>query len=282
MLSSVFYTDDASRPFFTSLLASVFNTSKFLPHEYSEYVLPVVRDESISASRVSGTVALEAAHALAFRTGLGASLLASPHGTVSLESVKSYAASAFTSGNLAVVGTGIDSARLAGLVDQAFAATPLPSGTSLLPSPASKYFGGSTRIASHTGGQTLFIGFGSTTPSAALSVLTAHLAPTPALKWPSIPSSSTTLTPVYLPYSDAALFGVVIHAPHTGDVRVAAKTVIEKLKKPLGAEELKAAVAHAKFSAAAALESRNGVAAALGKNVGPTHCCFCLARICGN
>ncbi|KAI6046578.1 Metalloenzyme, LuxS/M16 peptidase-like protein [Pisolithus marmoratus] len=254
-------------PFFTSLLASILATTKFLPHEYSEYVLPVVRDESIHASQVSSTLAIEAAHGLAFRTGLGAPLLAGAHSHVSLDSVKEYAASAFAPGNVAVVGTGIDSARLADLVDKALAETPIPSSSSPLSTSSSKYFGGSARIDSHSGDSTVFVGFGTTAPSAALSVLVTHLAPPSALKWPSVPPSSTKLTPVYIPYSDAALAGVLVQAPDVKSVTEAAKGVVEKLKKPLTADQLKSAVARTKFDAAASAESREGLALALGKKV---------------
>ena len=256
------------RAFFSSLLTSILTTTKFLPHEYSEYVLPVVRDESTLASQVSSTVAIEAAHALAFRTGLGAPLLAGPHTPVSLDSVKAFASSAFTSGNVAVIGTGIDSARLAELVDKALAETPLPSGSSSTSTP-SKYFGGATRIDSHSGPhQTVFVGFGTTTPSSALAVLANHLAPSPALKWPSAPPSSTTLTPVYLPYSDAVLTGVLVQGPDTSSVKDAAKTLVDRLKKPLTAEELKSAVARTKFDAAASIEKRESLILTIGQKVG--------------
>ncbi|KAG6329508.1 hypothetical protein ID866_9581 [Astraeus odoratus] len=253
-------------PFFTSLLVSVLTSTKFHPYEYSEYVLPVVRDESTAASQSPSSLALEAAHALAFRTGLGAPLLAGPHAHVSLESVKSFAASAFAAGNVAVIGTGIDSARLAELVDKSLAETPLPTASSS-PTSSSKYFGGSTRIDSHSGPQAVFVGFGTTAPSAALSVLTTHLAPPAALKWPSVPRSSTTLTPVYLPYSDAALAGVLVQGPDANGVKEAAKGLVDKLKKPLTAEELKAAVARTKFDAAASIESRDGLLSAVGKKI---------------
>ncbi|KAI6095761.1 Metalloenzyme, LuxS/M16 peptidase-like protein [Pisolithus sp. B1] len=253
--------------YFTSLLASILATTKFLPHEFSEYVLPVVRDESIHASHVPSTLAIEAAHGLAFRTGLGAPLLAGAHSHVSLDSVKEFATSAFSPSNIAVVGTGIDSARLADLVDKALAETPLPSGSSSLSTPSSKYFGGSARIDSHSSGQTIFVGFGTTAPSAALSVLATHLAPPSALKWPSVPRSSTKLTPVYIPYCDAALAGVLIQSPDVKSVTEAAKSIVEKLKKPLTAEQLKSAVSRTKLDAAVTAESREGTALALGKKV---------------
>ncbi|KIK79125.1 hypothetical protein PAXRUDRAFT_834256 [Paxillus rubicundulus Ve08.2h10] len=263
--TSEFLRGDES--FFTSLLTSILTTPKFLPHEYLEYVVPVVRDEATVASKTPSTVAIEAAHALAFRTGLGASLFAGPHSHVSLDSVKSFSKEAFTSGNIAVVGTGIDSASLATLVDNALAEASLPTANAPLSSSPSKYFGGSTRIDSHEGPETVFIGFGTTTPSPALSVLSAHIAPSQSLKYPTVSRPSTTITPVHLPYSDAVLTGALVQGPDVKSVKEAAKAVVDKLKTPLSAEELKIAVARAKFGAAATVEGREGLMDALGSKV---------------
>lgn len=180
--------------------------------------------------------------------------------------MKSFAKEAFTSGNVAVVGTGIDSARLADLVDKALADAALPTSSPIATAP-SRYFGGSTRVDSHEGPQTVFIGFGSTTPSPVLSVLSTHVAPTQSLKWPSAPRSPATVTSVYLPYSDAVLTGVLVQAADAKTVTEAAKSVVEKLKKPLSGDELKIAVARAKFSAAAAIEGREGLVEAIGGKV---------------
>lgn len=181
--------------------------------------------------------------------------------------MKSFAKQAFTSSNVAVVGTGIDSARLAELVDKALADAALPTSSPIAAAP-SKYFGGSTRIDSHEGPQTIFIGFGTTTPSPVLSVLSAHVSPTPSLKWPSAPRTSATVTSVLLPYSDATLTGVLVQGADAKSVAEAAKAVVEKLKKPLSADELKIAVARAKFGAAAALEGREGLVEVIGGKVG--------------
>jgi len=262
--TSEFLRGDES--FFTSVLTSILTSSKFLSHEYTEYVLPVVRDEATAASQSPSTVAVETAHALAFRTGLGASLFAGPHIPVTLESVKSFAKDAFTSGNVAVVGTGIDSARLAALVDKALADTALPTSSPITAAP-STYFGGSTRIDSHEGPQTVFIGFGTTRPSPVLSVLNAHVAPTQSLKWPAAPRQPATVTAVHLPYSDAVLTGVLVQGADAKSVTEAAKTVVTKLKKPLSADELNTAVARAKFGAAAAVEGRQGLVDAIGSKI---------------
>lgn len=258
------------------MLTSILTTPKFLPHEFTEYVLPVVRDEATAASQSPSTVAVEAAHALAFRTGLGASLLAGPHTPVSLESVRSFAKDAFASSNVAVIGTGIDSARLAELVDKALADAALPTSSPITATP-SKYFGGATRIDSHEGPQTVFIGFGTTTPSSVHSVLSAHVAPMQSLKWPSAPRPSATVTPVHLPYSDAVLTGVLVQGADTKSVKEAAKAVVEKFKKPLSADEVKIAVARAKFAAASTIEGREGLVDAISGKVGHAEISPCSA-----
>ena len=135
-------TDPLFRSFFTSVLTSILTTSKFLPHEYMVYVLPVVHDDATTASHSPTTVTIEAAHALAFHTDLGASLFANPHTPISLESMKSFAKEDFTSGNVAIVSTSINSARLAALVNKALADATLPTSSSITAAP-SKYFCGS-------------------------------------------------------------------------------------------------------------------------------------------
>ena len=65
--------------------------------------------ESAEAESTPAIRAVDIAHALAFRTGLGNSLFAPAHthAPVSAEDVQAFAASAFTAGNVAVLGSGI-------------------------------------------------------------------------------------------------------------------------------------------------------------------------------
>ncbi|KAI6160304.1 hypothetical protein EDD17DRAFT_1510607 [Pisolithus thermaeus] len=68
----------------------------------------------------------------------------------------------------------------------------------------------------------------------------------------TVPHSSTKLTPVYIPHSGAALAGVLGQSPDVKSVTEAAKSIVEKLKKLLMAEQLQSAVSCTKFDAAAA------------------------------
>ncbi|KAI0743043.1 LuxS/MPP-like metallohydrolase [Daedaleopsis nitida] len=260
--------------FFVDVLSSFLTSAKFTRYELSEWVAPTCEAESTAAINDPATHALELAHALAFRSGLGNSIFATPGHHVSAEDVQAYAASVFGAGNVAVLGTGIAPAALEKLLEQSlgkFAASSAPSAA-----PA-RYFGGETRVDTHGGPQTVFIGFGAAgAPSAELAVLASHLDPTPSVKWSqgtspiaaSVPAG-TSVKAVLLPYSDASLFGLLVQGQTAADVKTAGKAAVAALKAAgsLKAEELQKAVAKAKFSAASAYDVRDGLIAALGPKI---------------
>ncbi len=267
------------RDYFLSLLASVLSSTKFSAHEYNELVLPTVQSDSIGAFHSSRTLALDVAHQLAFRRGLGNSLFASPHSPVSADQVKAFAQQAFAKSNLAVIGTGISAEALTKAVGSAFGSSSA-SGSSL-PSSATKYFGGEQRIPfdAHAGGlaqPTMIIAYGSTSASTPeLQVLSHVLGGTSSLKWApgtsplsiaadKIPGSSAKA--FALPYSDAGLFGVIISAPTSEGVKSLAtevSTIIKGLKNEVKGDEFKRAVAKAKFEAASATETKDGLLATI-------------------
>lgn len=211
------------------------------------------------------------AHALAFRHGLGQSLFAPEHNGLNVNDVQSFAASAFAKNNIAILGTGIDQKTLSGLIENAFKDAVPGSSFS---TPASKYFGGETRVESSSGPQTVFVGYGTTgAPSAELAALAAYLSPSPSVKWSKglspLPEGASAQI-VYLPYSDATLFGFLIQSSSAAAAKEASKSVVTTMKaaaKSIKAEELRSAVAKAKFSAANAMESRDGLVNALGSGV---------------
>ncbi|KAJ7890658.1 Metalloenzyme, LuxS/M16 peptidase-like protein [Mycena olivaceomarginata] len=246
--------------FFVNLLASV------------KLVLPAIESEVNALHRDPATHAIELAHALAFRNGLGASLFAAPHTPVTATDVQQFAASAFAKGNFAVLGSGISQSALAALVQHAVS----PKSTSPAPTTsATSYFGGESRLETHGGPQTIFIGFGAAgAPAPELAALAAHLDPNPSVKWakstsPLLAGEKTSVQAVYLPYSDAALVGLLIQGPTAAGVRESGKAAVAALKGTSGvkAEELKSAVAKAKFRLAAGADGRAGVVAVLGSKV---------------
>lgn len=263
-----------NRPFFVDLLTSFITSAKFTRHEFEEYVAPVIESDTQAALADPAIHAIEVAHALAFRSGLGSSLFAPSHNNITVADIKSFASSAFTKGNIAVFGTGIDQATLAKLVEASLgSASPAAATTT----PSSSYFGGETRVDAHGGPQTVFIGFGTSgAPSAELAALAAHLSPESAVKWSkglspinaAIPEG-TTVQSVYLPYSDASLLGLLVQGPTAAAVKEAGKVAVRALKAAAATggikpEELQKAIAKAKFSAASSVDSREGLLSTVG------------------
>ena len=273
------------RSFFVDVLTSFLTSPKFTRHELNEYVLPAVHAESAAAAHTASTQALELAHALAFRSGLGYSLFADAEltGSITTEDVHAFQAQAVADlSNVALLGTGIAPDVLAALFEKSFAASK-SAGTAAAATPIaavkSAYHGGATRVASAHGPQTLFVGFGlSTAATPALHALSSHLSPAPALKWATGTSPLAIALPagvrartVLLPYSDAALFGVLFEGADASAVAQGAKAAVEVLKnaagKTLEKEEVARSVARARFEIAGGVEARDGFVGTLGPKV---------------
>ena len=80
----------------------------------------------------------------------------------------------------------------------------------------------------------------------------------------------TSVQTVYLPYSDASLFGLLVQGSTAAGVKEAGKVAVQALKASasgLKEEDLKRAIAKAKFSAASASDNREGLIAVLGSKV---------------
>ncbi|THH33357.1 hypothetical protein EUX98_g799 [Antrodiella citrinella] len=272
-LTAEFLRGDES--FFVDVLSSFLTDAKFTRHELQEYVAPVCEFESTTVASIPATRAIELAHGLAFRDGLGSPLFASAHHPVTAELVQEYASTVFSKNNIAVLGTGISQDALSELVEKSLAS--LASSSTGVSSTPSTYFGGETRIENHEGPQTVFVGFGATgAPSAELAVLAAHLSPQSSVKWSkgtspiaeSIPPTASVQT-VLLPYSDATLFGFIVQGETTEDVKTAAKAALAALKAAgsFKSDDLKKAVAKAKFAAASSVEGRTGFVNTLGAKV---------------
>ncbi|KAI0341155.1 LuxS/MPP-like metallohydrolase [Trametopsis cervina] len=260
--------------YFVDVLSSFITSAKFTRHELLEFVAPVCESEATAAASNPATRAVEIAHGIAFRSGLGAPLLATEHAHVDVEGVKSYASSVFGKGNIAVLGTGISQEALTKLVEKSLgslSASSSPSGT------PTAYYGGETRVDSHGAAETVFIGFGATgAPSPELAVLAAHLNPQPSVKWSEgtspisagLPKGASVQT-VFLPYSDATFFGLLVQGQTAEDVKTAGKAAVAALKAASSAkaEDVKKAVAKAKFAAATSTDSRSGLVTVLGSKV---------------
>lgn len=265
------------------MLSSFVTSGRFTRHELHEYVQPVCEAESAAATANPATRALEAAHALAFRSGLGSSIFVSENCSISHDDVRAYAESVFGApSNVAVLGTGIDPSVLQKLVEKSLGnalgvKTAGAGAAKMAESAPSRYFGGETRIEAHGALETVFVGFGATgSASPDLAALAAHLDPTPSLKWSqglspiasSIPTG-TSVKAVYLPYSDATLVGFLVQGRNTDDIKMAGKAAVEALKAAgkVEGDELRKAVAKAKFAAASSIDGRDGFVSVLGSKV---------------
>lgn len=274
------------RDHFVKVLASVLSASKYHPHEFSELVMPTLQSETLNAMATPSTLALDLAHHVAFRRGLGNSLFASPHSPLGVQDVKEYASKAFAKSNIAVFGTGISTEALSEAVGKAFggASSSSSSTGSSLSSTGSKYYGGEQRVPidAHSGGQpTMVIAFGTTEITPELNVIPELVGGASALKWvpgttplaqaaSKVPGSK--IQSFHLPYSDAALVGVSITAPTSEAVKELAKEVVNTLKglsssSGMDGEAVTRAVAAAKFKAANALDNKEGLLAAYAPGI---------------
>ncbi|ORY32876.1 putative ubiquinol-cytochrome C reductase complex core protein 2 precursor [Naematelia encephala] len=254
---------------FLELLASVLSSTHYYPHEYAELVLPSIESETLASLASPSTLALDLAHSIAFRRGLGNSLYASPHSPVSAADVKAYAQQAYAKSNIAVLGGGISTDNLAKAVQSAFGGS--SSGGSSLSGSTSTYYGGEQRVpldvhATPGAQPTLIIAFGSAGEAKPeLKVLPHLLGGQSSIKWTpgtsplaliadKVPGSSIKAT--LYPYSDASLLAVQISAPTSEAVGTLAKEAVQAIKAAgsAKAEEVKKAIAQAKFAEATKFE----------------------------
>ncbi|KAL7409424.1 Metalloenzyme, LuxS/M16 peptidase-like protein [Mrakia frigida] len=288
LLSAEFLKGD-EEVFLSLLSKSLFSTLS--AHELAEDVIPQVALESNQIASDPATTAVETAHKLAFRSGLGNSLFASALEPVTLNAVRDLYKQARSS-QVALIGTGIPFETLKTLaepyfgdeLDIKFEGT----GGKAVEAPKalekSKYFGGEERqaIDLHTldvpgVAPTLVIAYGSTTPSTPNTyfenLVLANLlgsSTSPTIK--RIPGSSPVATAIagvegssassfVATYSDASLLVVEVQAPGSERLSVVGAEVVKGLKglKTVSKDQLKAAVAKAKFEVASKSETAAGL-----------------------
>ncbi|KAK4122568.1 ubiquinol-cytochrome C reductase complex CORE protein 2 precursor [Parathielavia appendiculata] len=261
VIQANFLRDDL--PYFTELLAEVVSQTRYTTHEYHEEVEHVIHAKQ--AKLDAAAVALDAAHAVAFHTGLGAPLYPTASTPISSylneNSVAAFAEAAYTKANIAVVADGASETGLSKWIEPFFKAVPTQSQSSLSTS-ASKYYGGEQRIA-RIAGNSLVIAF----PGAALganqpeiAVLVGLLGGESTIKWSpgfSLLSNATAAAPgatakaTNFAYSDAGLLTIQINGPAAA-VRKAAEESVKALKAVaeggISKENLVKAIAKSKFN----------------------------------
>ncbi|KAG1140055.1 hypothetical protein G6F37_005812 [Rhizopus arrhizus] len=245
---------------FADILSDVITKQKYQEHEFID-VRNQTASESASAFANAEISAIEAAHQLAFRTGLGNSVFAKASNHVNNATVKDFAQQLFTQGNVALVGTGIEHEALVNLAEQFLN---LPTGSAAQLS-GSQYFGGEARLEGHDNEYVLaFEGAAlDSAEYAALQVLRHALGGELNVKHTTgsglfaqaASKVDAQIKAFNLGYSDAGLFGVQVSGTQAG---VAVAAAVEQLKaaKNLSNEDFARGAAQAKFAATAGFESR--------------------------
>ena len=247
------------------VLSDVVLNTKYEPYEFKD-VKKSVSFERGAAEAIPEVIALDIAHSIAFRHGLGNSLYASTTTKVtSSEQVKAFSNKVYTAPNITIAGTSVSHKELASLTDilfrdvsHAVSSTPI----------ASKYFGGETRI--HAADRNQFIvGFegapAGTSDYAILQVICAYLDGTKHTKWGDgatklaqvASERHVQISPFNIGYSDAGFFGIHISGESTS-IHMTYKDVIEHLWSAvkMSTEDFQTAIAKAKYQTAVSYDTR--------------------------
>lgn len=261
VLTTAFLREDL--PYFVEALADTTQNGLYKKYELAEDVAPIAIGESQAAYSSPAYAAEQAAYEVAFRSGLGNSVLVEPFSSVSVNQVAAYAKEAYTKANVSIAATNVVEADLKALVEEHF--TALPSGSALT-SPASKVYGGESRVKA-AGASALTLLFPSTSTSAASAVLANLLGGSASsIKWSTGTSllgavagkTGATIATSYTPYSDASALSITISSADAAAVAEAATLVAAEIKSiaaGAAAESVSKAVALTKFSQAAASEA---------------------------
>ncbi|ANB15109.1 ubiquinol--cytochrome-c reductase subunit 2 [Sugiyamaella lignohabitans] len=267
ILTAKFLREDL--PYFVNALGDVVENTIYNKYELDEEVAPLAKLEyELAHSTSSAYVALEAAHQVAFHTGLGNSILSHPLNPVSIDAIKNYAREAYAKANIQIVARGIDESDLSALIGSSKLSS-LSAG-SPLETPSTSVHSGEARIRAAPGNvNAVVIAFPTTGSSAANSILAQHLGTAVhSVKWSlggSTPlgvagrKTGTTIYATNAAYSDASLLYLTVEGPTAAAAKAGAIEAVNALKAvaatELTSEQLTRATAKAKFANAEALES---------------------------
>ena len=210
-------------------------------------------------------IALDNAHAVAFHKGLGSPLYptpTSPSKYLNEDYIATFADTAYSKPNIAVVAEGASPDALSRWIPQFFKDVPASSSGEGIKSEASTYYGGEQR-QSHTGGNAIVIAFPGSDLNASkpeVAVLAALLGGRPTIKWStgfgllsqkasSFPGLSAAAS--NLAYSDAGLLTIQLSGT-ASSVRQGANAAVIALKEiangTVSKETISKAVANARFN----------------------------------
>ncbi|CAG8622022.1 8614_t:CDS:2 [Funneliformis mosseae] len=265
ILSGEFLREDLS--YFLEALSDVIFKTKYEPYEF-DYVKKSVSFDSGAAESIPEVLALNAAHSVAFRHGLGNSLFANATTKVKdVDQIIAFANKVYTASNITVIGTSVNHKELVSLTDRFFEGVNHAVPTTPIPS---KYFGGESRIAA-TGESHFVLGFegapAGTPDYSILQVLRAHLSGETHIKWGDgvtpLAQTANRLKDVQIGsfnvgYSDAGLFGLYMSGEPTS-VYAAARAVAEQLKHTahgISKEDFRRAINKVKYHTAVSYDTR--------------------------
>jgi ubiquinol-cytochrome c reductase core subunit 2 len=222
-------------------------------------------------------VALEHAHNVAFHSGLGGHRLSMSTRFSGAPLIPSYAKSVYQKSNIAVVASGASQVDLEKWTSQFFADVPQGTG---VPSSVTKYFGGENRIYG-TNGDALVIAYpgsqGGASFKAEFSVLAYLLGGESGTKWnagTSLLSQAVAQLPgiravtKHASYSDAGLISISVTGPQES-LSKAGEEIVKAINRlaTVKAEDVKKAIAQAKFDVLAAAEDRSAGLELIGQSV---------------
>ncbi|ORX92209.1 LuxS/MPP-like metallohydrolase [Basidiobolus meristosporus CBS 931.73] len=263
-------------PYFVQLLSDVISQTNFAKYEYLD-VKKASQEQSKQSLASPEVKALEALHSVAFRNGLGNSLYSHVGSKATYENLKEFVNQSFVGSNISVVGTGVQKDQLDELVQQHFAK--LNQGVKAK-SAATKYYGGESRLEAAGEQSTLALAFEGASLSSAeylkLQVLRYIIGAEKTTKWGAgVTATSAAVSKVpgasastfNIGYSDAGLFGILVNssAEQAQNLTQTAIDQISKAAAGVSEEDLKRAVANAKFETAQLVDTRLGRGQIIGE-----------------
>jgi len=248
-----------------------------IAYEFNEQVASTMNLEVDKFHHTPAALALETAHNVAFHGGLGSSRLALTNKYLTNKSITEYSKKVYNKDNVVIVASGALQPVLEKWTAEFF--KELPSGAGPAVAPA-KYYGGENRLFSPHGDAIVIAFPGSASapfPKAEYTVLAYLLGGGASIKWNtgmSLLSQAvsdiphTTAVAKHVAYTDAGLLYVTIEGPGSA-LTQAGKNVVSAIKSLEEAklEDVKRAIALAKFDVLAAAEDRSIGLESVGQTV---------------
>ena len=234
---------------------------------FSEEVAPTLQYDFKKLNANPSRLALEHAFGTAFHKGLGSPLLSTSNKYINPGSIEQYASQVFNKSNISLGAAGAQHAELSKWTTEFLKG--LKTGTKLSGSPT-KYYGGEARVGSAVG-SSFVVAFPSTASSpnfkAEYKVLTHLLGGESAIKWNAglsllnravadLPGVSAVAKQQH--FTDAGLLYITVEGPDAL-LEKAGQAVVKAVNDVanVSEEEIKKAIAQAKFDVLAEAEDRS-------------------------